>query len=387
MGRRILFVDDEPQVLAVCERQVGKHYIVTTALGGVEGLRALKEQGPFAVVVSDYRMPAVNGVQVLAAAMDMAPETVRIMLTGFADTQVATDAVNSGEIFRFLSKPIRTEPLLEALRSAVSRYDLIRAERAQAALDKELLEETLNGSIKILTDIMSMVNPAAFSRASRIVPLVKKIATKLELDDIYEFEQAAMLSLIGCVTITPETMNKIQLGTELTPEEKKMVKEHPNIAARLLMEIPRMEGTAAMIRTQGDTFRPKTRGNFNLEDRDFLGGHILTVALEYDLMLHQGISEKVALMRLRKKKYLEEVINVLEDLSVDIGTGVIKTVTFGELEIGMIFNADVFTQDETLLASRGDVISETIITRLQNFRESKGLIEPFKIIHPPPEQE
>ena len=108
---------------------------------------------------------------------------------------------------------------------------------------------------------------------------------------------------------------------------------------------------------------------------------------EDTIVAGQGVSEKVAVMRLRKKKYLEEAINVLENLDVDIAAGTIKTVTFGELENGMIFSADVFTQDETLLASRGDVINETIITRLQNFRESKGLIEPFKIIHPPPEQE
>ena len=387
MSLRVLFIDDDPPVLAVYERQVGRHYIITTAVGGVEGLRALKEQGPFAVVVADYRMPTVDGIQVLAAAMDMAPETVRIMLTGFADLQVAMDAVNSGEIFRFLKKPISTEILLDSLQGAVDHYNLARAEKEQADLQKELLEETLNGSIKILADILSMVNPAAFGRATRIVPLVRKIAAKLELDDLYEFERAAMLSLIGFVTIPPETMNKIHLGTELTKVEKRMVKDHPKIAAQLLQEIPRMETTAAMIQAQGDNFLPKTRGSFNLEDRDILGGYIIKVTLEYDLMLNQGISEKVALMRLRKKKYLAAVIDALENLNFDIGGREVKTVPFAKLEIGMIFVTDVFTKDETLLASKGDVINETALTRLRNFRETQGLIEPFKIIYPPSDPE
>jgi DNA-binding NtrC family response regulator len=105
MTEKILFVDDEPNVQESIKRQLHKRFEIATAEGADEALRILKEKGPFAVIVSDMRMPHMTGVEILALTKDLYPDMARLMLTGNADQESATEAVNTVQIFRFLTKP------------------------------------------------------------------------------------------------------------------------------------------------------------------------------------------------------------------------------------------------------------------------------------------
>ena len=135
MSDKILFVDDEENILQSIKRELRKRFEVFTACGGTEALDVLRKDGPFAVIVSDMRMPVMDGIQLLTTVKDIYPETVRLMLTGNADQETAIEAVNKGAIFRFLNKPCPTPTLAMALALAVRQYRLITAE-------KELLNKT-----------------------------------------------------------------------------------------------------------------------------------------------------------------------------------------------------------------------------------------------------
>jgi len=148
--KKILFVDDEPNVLAGFQRQLHNLFSIETALGPEAGLTALKEWRNYSVVVADMRMPGMNGVEFLSRIKVSAPDVVRIMLTGNADQATSIEAINQGNIFRFLNKPCSTEKLTEALESAIRQHQLITAER-------DLLENTLCASIKVLTDYRRQV--------------------------------------------------------------------------------------------------------------------------------------------------------------------------------------------------------------------------------------
>lgn len=104
---KILIVDDDKNLLSGIRRQLREHFEVTIAVGGAQALEALTEKGPFAVIVSDMRMPEMTGVELLGAFKERAPETVRMMLTGNADQNTAADAINSGSIFRFFYQAMR----------------------------------------------------------------------------------------------------------------------------------------------------------------------------------------------------------------------------------------------------------------------------------------
>src|ERR1700730_10145589 len=112
MLKRILCVDDEPNVLQAFERQFRKQFELHTAIGPERGLQAVAENGPFSVIVSDLRMPGMNGIEFLTRAKLMAPDTVRVMLTGQADLNATIAAVNQGNIFQFLIKPCPSDTLV-----------------------------------------------------------------------------------------------------------------------------------------------------------------------------------------------------------------------------------------------------------------------------------
>src|SRR5829696_4359 len=135
---KILCVDDERNVLEAYQRSLRKEFHIEIATSGAEGLAAVESQGPYAVIVSDMRMPGMDGIRFLAKVKEKAPDSVRIMLTGNADQQTAIEAVNEGNIFRFLTKPCPPETLAKALSAGLQQYWLVVAE-------KELLEKTLSG--------------------------------------------------------------------------------------------------------------------------------------------------------------------------------------------------------------------------------------------------
>ena len=133
---RVLCVDDDPLLLAGLVAGLHGRFDVTTAESGPEALLLLAGKGPFTVIVSDFRMPAMDGAQFLERAREVAPDAVRILLTGQATLEDMIDVVNQGQIFRFLAKPCPTELLVKTLEDAVDQARLVTG-------DRELLERKL----------------------------------------------------------------------------------------------------------------------------------------------------------------------------------------------------------------------------------------------------
>jgi len=129
MSRKVLFVDDEPLVLDGYKRMLHTEFMVSTAVGGEKGLNAIQDNGPYAVVISDMRMPGMNGAQFLAQVREKTPDTVRMLLTGYSDVAAAIDAVNEGHIFRYLTKPCEKQVLVAAINIGIVQYHSVIAER------------------------------------------------------------------------------------------------------------------------------------------------------------------------------------------------------------------------------------------------------------------
>ncbi|HEY1101065.1 MAG TPA: response regulator, partial [Myxococcota bacterium] len=178
---KVLCVDDEPQVLEGLALHLRRGYTVVTATSGAAGLEALRQDPEIAVVLSDMRMPGMDGATFLAAVKQQAPESVRLLLTGQTDIESAAAAINNGQIFRFLTKPCPPTSLLAAFEAAFEQHRLITAERV-------LLEQTLHGSIKTLTDVLSLTNPISFGRANRVKKTVTALAEVLGIADRWQLE-------------------------------------------------------------------------------------------------------------------------------------------------------------------------------------------------------
>ena len=135
---QILCVDDEPNVLKALQRLfMDEDYEILSANSGAEGLTILEQNPAVRLVISDYRMPGMNGVDFLKDVCDRRPETVRIVLSGYADTAAVVSAINEGQIYKFIPKPWDDDELLVNIRNALEKYDL---ERKNARLVAELAE-------------------------------------------------------------------------------------------------------------------------------------------------------------------------------------------------------------------------------------------------------
>ncbi len=376
MNKNILFVDDESNILSAIKRQLRKDFRnIDLAESGPEGLDIIKAKGPYAVVVSDMRMPEMDGVQFLSRVRDIAPETVRMMLTGNADQETAIKAVNEGRIFRFLNKPCPREMLKSSVEAALEQYRLITAER-------ELLTKTLNGSIRVMAEILSQVNPVAFSRATQIKRYVTAIARGLGLSSGWQFSIAGFLSQIGCVTVPNDILEKVYAGKELGPDEKEIFLQHPQAAARILANIPRLENISQIIALQNKPFslywKPETKSEKLIQ----LGGQILKIAVDFDHQVFLGKRADAAIENMREKpgEYNPNILDILSGLDTGCDSLELKKLTLGQLVVGMTLNQDLHAKNGLLLASKGQKITLSLRERLMNFSKTVGLDEPFEVL-------
>ena len=378
MTDTILCVDDDANILEGYKRHLRKQFSLDTAVGPEQGLQMVTERGPFAVVVSDLQMPGMNGIQFLARVREQAPDTVRMLLTGNADLQASIDAINQGQIFRFLTKPCTSEALANALNAGLAQHRLITAER-------ELLEHTLSGSIKVLCEVLSLVNPEAFGRSSRITRYVEAIAANLHVSELWAIKTAALLSQIGCVILPEALLTKVYRGEALTPEESQLFNQHPFVASDLVAKIPRMKRVAEIIKFQDKYYDGAgVPGDQRQGNEIPMEARILKVALDFDALESAGKSKTEAFDQLKQRKGWYDP-TVVEALRVAFAQEIkyeMRTAVVADLVSGLILGEDIKSSQGVLLASKGQEVSQSMIMRLENFSKTVGVREPFTVLAP-----
>ncbi|MCG7906390.1 MAG: response regulator [Candidatus Thiodiazotropha taylori] len=357
---KVLMVDDDRNLLDSFRRQFRKRLNLETATSGADGVQAVRDGGPFALVVSDMQMPNMNGVEFLSKVRELSPNTVRIMLTGNANLDVAIDAVNDGNIFRFLNKPVETEVLYQTAIEGIKQYRLITNE-------KVLLNKTLKGAVDLLADVLSMVNPDAFSQSSRIKHHVRTIVRSLSLEDGWHYDLAGMLCQLGYVSLPDELIHKVMAGDELSKAETELYNSHPEMGSRLLKHIPRLETVAAMIEHQLDDIgKIEIQGKLNNEQKAILGGQILKVAINYDKLLNTGSSEDKAIEYLRDnpENFDPALVEILIQGSMNRKVEILN-LPLDQLEPGMIVDQPIKTNAGALLLAKGQPLSQAMVFKLK----------------------
>jgi len=360
---RVLFVDDEPNVLMGFRRELHGLFDVSVAAGGQAALDMIVDGAPFAVVVSDMNMPGIDGIHLLRQVKKIAPDTVRIMLTGQADIETAIEAVNEGSIFRFMTKPCPKDVLVKSLRAAVEQHRLITAE-------KELLEKTLSGSVKVLSDVLALTRTKSFGHAQRVRRVVQQLISFLGIKNAWEIDVAAMLSQIGCVTVPDEVLLKFYRNDEVTEGEKQMFEAHPAIGAELLQSIPRLEGVARIIAYQQKGYDGSGVPHDDVRGEAIpLGSRLLKLAIDFDNYTMSGASQLDALRKLRRKRaqYDPRALDALGKIVAEALVYEIKKLHVDEVTPGMVLGADVKTKNGVLLVPRGHELTATLLWRLRNF--------------------
>jgi response regulator RpfG family c-di-GMP phosphodiesterase len=368
---KILFVDDEPDVLKGYQLLLRREFEVSVALGGELGLSTINKSGPYAVVISDMRMPEMNGAQFLSQVREKAPDTTRMLLTGYADFDAATEAVNEGNIFRFLTKPCEKELLIKAVKAGVELYRLV-------SIEKELLEKTLQGSIKVLTDVLSAASPEAFGRSRRIAHYVHHLVLKSNLTAAWRFDVAASLSQLGCVTLDGDLIQQAYTNNKMSPEDQARFNAHPQAGRELLEHIPRLETVAWMIGQQLTKDIPATIPGVPDSDAKeiVLGAKILKLALAFDDLRMQrvGVQEAIGRLHTRRTEFERELVDHLADIAPPAATMGLRKVSTLKLAVGMVVEQEIRAENGMLLVAKSQEITPALLIKLTN-RAEAGQIE------------
>ncbi len=371
VNKRVLCVDDEANVLEAFRRTLRRDFEISIADSGEVALSMLASERPFAVVLSDMRMPGMNGIELLSRVKKIAPDTVRMMLTGNSDQQTAMDAVNAGSVFRFMTKPCSPEEMIANLNAGVEQYRLITAE-------KQLLEQTLNQSLQVMLDILSIVNPTAFSRSGRVKKLARELGERLEIERIWELEFAAMLSQIGCVAVPEEILEKIAEGQPLSNRETALYSRHPEVGRDLINRIPRMENVADIIANQNRRFSPVVSTND-------LCGAILHAVLDHDRYVSGGLTPELAFAAMRERSEVYDA-RVLTALDAYLKSSTVKfenaELPVTELQPGMYLDKPLLTLRGSTLLPAGQEITNSLILRLMNLVETGMVGDRIKVSIP-----
>lgn len=354
---RVLFVDDEERVLEGIAALLRREYEVEIATSGKEALQKLATLKNVAVVVSDFRMPQMDGATFLHEAMQCAPNATRILLTGEAGVDGARDAVNKGQIFRFLTKPCPADQLKLALDAGVAHYRLHNAERI-------VMQETLIECIAALMEVLTVTNPVAFGRAQRIKTLVKALAERLECGEFWQLEAAALLSQIGYFAEKPELAEKIYYGRALDPEEQTRAAMVPGNARRLLEHIPRLEPVIQILAAMEWTDSQLVRAGERMVG---LGARILCAALEFDRLSIKGspVAEIIATLRDHEVRFGTRVLDALADMaSATIDPEKPLEMPLREAASGMRLRQEIRTSQGALLVPIGMAVSARLLERI-----------------------
>lgn len=386
MGRvdRVLFVDDEASILTAFKRQLRSFadFSVDTVLSGEKGLELIKEaRNTYAVVVSDMRMVGMDGTHFLNQVRSVSPNTVRIMLTGNIDQRTVVEAVNSSNIFRFLNKPCSAEHLAKAINDGREIHHLMVAE-------KELLQKTLNGSVKVLTDVLALIDPEAFGRGKNLRHLIHEIAPVVGVPSAWDIELAAMLAEIGRVAVPTELTLKLRKGQHLLPEEREILEKVPEYGRDLLSNIPRLERVAQSVYYQNKNFDGSGFPSDELSGEKIpVGARLLRIlrGLAESLVDQKDFDEALNLIQQEHGLYDPKMLNLIEEHRKNKSSGTSTEVeeryeiTVSELLAGQRILSSVKTKSGILLVAEGAVVSDAMLTRLKNYARFIGLDGPIVV--------
>lgn len=380
MNPKVLLVDDEPHVTEAIRRNFQRRYEIHISDSPSSALKTLHRSGPFAVVVSDLVMPEMSGVQFLSVVRSSFPDVVRILLTGKAEMDDAIEAVNEGEIFRLLVKPCPPERLALAIDDGIRQHNLIKAE-------KELLTKTVAGVVRVLAEILALLDPAAFGKAQKVVDLVRTIAPKFPEAPLWEWEVAALLAPIGSVAVPPDVLAKVSAGGALSPTDLQMMAQIPATGHQLLQKIPRLEPVAEIVLYHRKCFDGAGAPAYRLSGDSLpLGARVLKILYDLASLEADGNPRHQALQMLAQRRghydpqLLQTISEVFIGSAISPPTSVPRPVGLWELREGQVLYSDLKTDRGELLVSAGHRVTHTTLRRIWNFAQVAKIREPIYIL-------
>ena len=359
MNNKILCVDDEESILKGFQLNLRKDFELHLASNGVEGLEVFDRERGFALVLSDMRMPQMDGATMLSEIKKRDPEVVTVLLTGHTDFESAMSAVNEGSIFRMLSKPCPPEMLIRVLNDGLAQHDLIKSKRI-------LLDQTLRGAVDALAQSLSTAKPLFFGRAQRVRRIANELAEMIKLEDSWRVDIASIFSQLAYISLPESVSEDVYYKKDLTSSVKEMVRKFPDDTQKLIEKIPGLEEVGEILEKLAIQHRFETEDGSGIRK----AASILRVALDFDYYEEQGHDRSLIVQTLksRKEEYDPEVTECLSQLLVVAEQKYrLEEILIRKLEIGMRLAQELRLSDGLLVASSGTDVDRQLLRVIRNY--------------------
>ncbi len=359
MNNKILCVDDEDAILRGFQLNLRKDFDLHLASNGREGLEVFEKEGGFALVLSDMRMPEMDGATMLSKIKELDHEVVTVLLTGHTDFESAVAAVNEGNVFRMLSKPCPPETLIKVLRTGLEQHDLIISKRI-------LLDQTLRGAVDALAQSLSTAKPLFFGRAQRVRRIAKELGEITKVPETWRLDVASVFSQLAYISIPENVSEDVYHNRKLSPEVKQMVQRLPEDTQKIIDKIPGLEEVGKILGKLDVQYR------FEADDGSGIrkSASILKVALDYDYYEQQGHEKSLIVQTLssRKNDYDPEITGALSQMLVVAEQSFrLEEIPTKKLEAGMRLAQDLRLDDGFLIASSGADIDMQLLKVIRNY--------------------
>lgn len=297
---KILLVDDEEDNLALLYRTLRQEYDILKTTSPVEALEILKENR-VEIIISDHKMPEMDGVEFLKRSYDIVPEAIRLLVTAYSDSSILIDAINQGRIYRYIKKPWEPMELKITIQKAVE-YAVLRKENDRLICD---LKELFSGTINAIIEALDAKDSFTLGRSRRVTYFALKMVNyfNLPMAEMGKLELAGLLHDIGMIGVSEEILNKAET---LTPDEFEAIKKHVDHGVKILEDIKQLKEVVEIIKFHHERF-DGTGYPMGLKGEEIpFSARIIAVADAYDSMISQrsyrnGLSHEEAIQRIEEQ--------------------------------------------------------------------------------------
>lgn len=292
MSYKIMLVDDEPANLRILERLFRAEYNVVTAESGAEALELLA-QHDIALVVSDQRMPVMTGIDFLKKAAEMRPNMVRIILTGYTDVNALVEAINSGVVYKYATKPWVNEDLRQTVKRAIQHYETIKAQHGLQLQNERLKrrgQATFDNFVKIVIRMLDLKEPDLQSHVRQTAESAVTVGRRLNLplDELKQIFIAALLHEFVHLSVSHQVIHSV---AELNEQQRQLLTKNFERELKLLESVPDLEDAIPVIRALYERFDGNGYPDSLIGEQIPLHARIIAVADAYDEMTFRRNSQ------------------------------------------------------------------------------------------------
>ena len=313
---KILIVDDEPDNLALLYRTLRSEYEIKKSTSPLVALEMIKEE-PFNCILSDHKMPEMDGVEFLKRSYEISPDTMRLLVTAYTDAGILIDAINYAKIYRYIKKPYSPDELLLTVKGALEYWQL-KDDNNSLIRD---LKDLFSGTVTAIVEALDAKDSYTLGRSRRVTFYSVKMARALHLNEtnVGKIELAGLLHDIGMIGISDDILMKVE---KLSTEEYDSIKQHVSFSVKILDDIKQLKDVVEIIKYHHEHFDGNGYPYGKKGEEIPIGSRILAVADAFDSMVtpktyRNQVTPREALRQIKEltgKQFDPTVVDIFEQI-------------------------------------------------------------------------